>query len=142
MEIRRTRPSTIPILDDMLVEANETVNLTLSSPTGGATLGNPATAVLTIIDNDTPPPTLIDSYSEANYERHGQLLTIRAPTLVRYLRHPFRRTFVHLSFISARKTVPRERLSPNYTPLPAHPDRRPSQPDHRWQYPPGWMCLR
>src|SRR4029453_18246449 len=36
----------IPIQNDMLVEGSETVNLTLSSPTGGASLGSPATAVL------------------------------------------------------------------------------------------------
>src|SRR5262249_17242548 len=45
---------TVPILDDTLVEGNETVNLTLSSPTGGATLGGQGTAVLTIQDNDVP----------------------------------------------------------------------------------------
>ena len=49
----------IPILNDTLVEGNETVNLTLSSPTGGATLGTPGTAVLTIADDDANPlPTL------------------------------------------------------------------------------------
>ena len=46
---------TIPINNHALVEADETVNLTLTSPTGRATLGSPATAVLTIVDETAPP---------------------------------------------------------------------------------------
>jgi len=42
----------VPITNDTLHEPNETVHLTLSSPTGGATLGT-SSATLTIIDNDT-----------------------------------------------------------------------------------------
>ncbi|MFB2879204.1 Calx-beta domain-containing protein [Floridanema aerugineum] len=47
---------TIPIVNDTLVEADETVNLSLVSPTGGAIIGTQNTAVLTILDNDVPPP--------------------------------------------------------------------------------------
>ncbi|MEA5510192.1 Calx-beta domain-containing protein [Crocosphaera sp. UHCC 0190] len=45
---------TIPIENDDLLEANETINLTLNSPTNGATIGTENTATLTIIDDDQP----------------------------------------------------------------------------------------
>lgn len=47
-----TKSFTVPILEDSVDENNETVNLTLSSPGGGATLGGQSTAVITITDND------------------------------------------------------------------------------------------
>ncbi len=50
-----TRTFTVAVADDPLVEGGETVNLTLSNPTGGAGLGSPPTAVLTINQSDAPP---------------------------------------------------------------------------------------
>ncbi|HKS29654.1 MAG TPA: Calx-beta domain-containing protein [Pyrinomonadaceae bacterium] len=44
----------IPLTDDTSREDNETINLLLSSAAGGATLGTPVSAVLTIVDNDAP----------------------------------------------------------------------------------------
>jgi Tol biopolymer transport system component len=42
----------VSIIDDAFIETDETVNLTLRNPVG-ASLGSPATATLTILDNDS-----------------------------------------------------------------------------------------
>ena len=47
-----TKTFNVIIIEDDLVEGNETVTLTLSSPMGGAALGTLASASLTIVDND------------------------------------------------------------------------------------------
>ena len=45
----------ISIIDDTTVEANETVNLALSTPTGGASLGSPSAAVRPLPTMTFPP---------------------------------------------------------------------------------------
>lgn len=49
---------TVNVTDDGTVEGNETFDTALSSPTGGASLGTPNTAIVTIIDNDGAPPAV------------------------------------------------------------------------------------
>jgi YVTN family beta-propeller protein len=51
----------VTIANDLDTEPDETVVLTLSAPTGGATLGALTTATLTIQDND-PPPVLVTRF--------------------------------------------------------------------------------
>jgi len=47
---------TILLVDDLFVEGDEKINLTLSNPTGTG-MGSPSSAEVTVIDNDSAPPT-------------------------------------------------------------------------------------
>ncbi len=73
----QTKSFTVDIINDTLFEPNETVNLVLRNPTGGAVLGPTDTAVLTILNDDpaptaTPtatsgaPPIFVDAYEPNN----------------------------------------------------------------------------
>ena len=64
----------VPIIDDGLLEGDETVELVLSDPTGGATLGSPAAATLTIVDHE--PGTLQFSTDSYAVEEDGGATTI------------------------------------------------------------------
>ena len=57
----------VPILDDVDYEGDETVNLGLSNAGGGASLGAPTSAVLSIIEDDAPPPAGTLQFSGASY---------------------------------------------------------------------------
>jgi glucose/arabinose dehydrogenase len=47
-----SRTLAIPVINDLDVEPNETLTVTLHSPQGGATVGSPSLATVTIVDND------------------------------------------------------------------------------------------
>ena len=48
---------TVLLIDDAYAEGDETINLSLLNPTGGAFPGSPTTATLAIVDNDAAAPS-------------------------------------------------------------------------------------
>ncbi|HEX8069048.1 MAG TPA: Calx-beta domain-containing protein [Pyrinomonadaceae bacterium] len=59
-----TKSFTIFVCNDSVYEATETVNLTLSNPTG-AVLAAPSTAVFSITNDDVPPTVTVNNISQA-----------------------------------------------------------------------------
>ncbi len=50
---------TVIIVNDAVAESSESFTVALSNPTGTATLGSLTTATVTILDDDTPPPSTL-----------------------------------------------------------------------------------
>lgn len=62
---------TFTIVDDALVEGNEIVTLTISSPSSGLTLGTTTSQNITITDNDTPGIIIAESAASTNVTEGG-----------------------------------------------------------------------
>ena len=62
-----SRVLSVAILDDSAYETDEELSLTLSQATGGANLGYPNTAVVTILDDDPAPQPGSLQFSAASY---------------------------------------------------------------------------
>ena len=73
----------VPVIDDALDENSETVNLTLSNPTG-FTLGSKNTASLTILDNDPSPTISVDDVTvgegDSGFTEAQIMLRLSAPS--------------------------------------------------------------
>jgi Ca2+-binding RTX toxin-like protein len=65
----QSTPGIVPtslIINDNIYEGNETLNLTLSNPTGGATLGTQQTATLTIVDDEISGSVITGTANDDN----------------------------------------------------------------------------
>jgi ribosomal protein L35AE/L33A len=72
-----TKTFSIPITDDTAYEGNETFNVTINTPGGGATLGSPTSATVTIVDNDTAKPgTLQIEHATYSINESGPTLSV------------------------------------------------------------------
>jgi hypothetical protein len=71
-----TKTFNVAILDDSAYEVNETFTVSLSNALGGAKLGTPSSATVTITDNDAAPGTLQLSAANYNVAEDGGSLAV------------------------------------------------------------------
>ncbi|MEM1278516.1 MAG: Calx-beta domain-containing protein [Cyanobacteria bacterium P01_H01_bin.152] len=73
---------TVPIVDDAAFESDETLTLSLTNLTGGATVGLQGTTTLTILDNDSPIPGSL-AFSRASFRVNEDGTPVTAVTVIR-----------------------------------------------------------
>ena len=73
-----TKTITIPLVDDSVLEPDETLSVVLSNPTNGSLLGAVSVATIKILDNDLTPHLLTDA--------NNHIIAIDSVT---FLRDPF-----------------------------------------------------
>ena len=66
----------IPIVNDLEVESDETINLSLVDPQNGATIGEQNTSIVTITDNEVNPDLVIDNLNVPLEGLSGQNIEI------------------------------------------------------------------
>lgn len=76
-----TREVSIPVFDDTILEGDETFEVILSSPEGGAALGATSTTVITLVDSESELSGSLqfaaDSYSASESAGSGKLVVTR-----------------------------------------------------------------
>jgi len=99
---------TVPILDNAVQNSNKTVLLVLSNPTGGAQLGTVSNAVLTILDDETPP--FVSAAGEFNFSASFYTVTENesAPAPFNAADNSWMPRFARGAIITVTRTAPAE----------------------------------